>query len=144
MYSTLYSTSKTSSSHYDGLCEKALSTKYIKYLYALSSKVSIPRPNWDPPTSSPQASVSSPRAKGGGPNSDDWRKSLVLWRDVLGSTSKGAEHSQRLFLLLKTPFCAIGVWFQNLFIVPLSIFAWCKRKVSSRAVCVVANCDPYC
>jgi hypothetical protein len=47
------------------------------------------RPNWDPPSPRPQASVSTPEPKGeethspegkevGGPNSDDWRKNLVI------------------------------------------------------------------
>ncbi len=52
-----------------------------------------PLPNWDPPPPLPQASVSPPNPKGevthspggeegvgGGPNSDDWRKSLALYQ----------------------------------------------------------------
>ncbi len=63
------------------LCNKSCSrcllpqSTYIPRVHCLS-----PCPNWDPPPSLPQASVSPPEPKEGegegGPNSDDWRKSL--------------------------------------------------------------------
>ncbi len=66
---------------------------------------------------------------------------LWQWRwDIPRASSKGAEYSLRLFLLLKIRWRS-KMFTAQLFYAPAPLFAWCK-KAATGAVCGVGNSIP--